>query len=208
MVIARLRGSLLEVEGSELIVDVNGVGYRVTVPDTAALRLPGVGNEVVLYVHTHVREDTFELFGFVTKSELRLFETVVTVSGIGPRLALAILSHASVDTFVRAVLSADTAVLTKIPGIGKKTAARILLELKDKLGGETWAHTLVAAETSPPISTVPSGAGDAIEALMALGYREDEARKAVETALAQLGAEETDVERIIKVALGRLDRVG
>lgn len=208
MVIARLRGSLLEVEGSELIVDVNGVGYRVTVPDTAALRLPGVGNEVVLYVHTHVREDTFELFGFVTKSELRLFETVVTVSGIGPRLALAILSHASVDTFVRAVLSADTAVLTKIPGIGKKTAARILLELKDKLGGETWAQTLVAAETSPPISTVPSGAGDAIEALMALGYREDEARKAVETALAQLGAEETDVERIIKVALGRLDRVG
>lgn len=206
--IARLRGSLLEVEGSELIVDVNGVGYRVTVPDTAALRLPGVGNEVVLYVHTHVREDTFELFGFVTKSELRLFETVVTVSGIGPRLALAILSHASVDTFVRAVLSADTAVLTKIPGIGKKTAARILLELKDKLGGETWAQTLVAAETSPPISTVPSGAGDAIEALMALGYREDEARKAVETALAQLGAEETDVERIIKVALGRLDRVG
>src|SRR5690606_1655730 len=106
VVIARLRGSLLEVEGSELIVDVNGVGYRVTVPDTAALRLPGVGNEVVLYVHTHVREDTFELFGFVTKSELRLFETVVTVSGIGPRLALAILSHASVDTFVRAVLSA------------------------------------------------------------------------------------------------------
>lgn len=206
--IARLRGSLLEVEGSELIVDVNGVGYRVTVPDTAALRLPGVGNEVVLYVHTHVREDTFELFGFVTKSELRLFETVVTVSGIGPRLALAILSHASVDTFVRAVLSADTAVLTKIPGIGKKTAARILLELKDKLGGETWAHTLVAAETAPPVSTVPSGAGDAIEALMALGYREDEARKAVETALAQLGAEETDVERIIKVALGRLDRVG
>lgn len=205
--IARLKGALVEAGPEGVIVDVNGVGYRLYSPDSTLGALPLPGEEVTLHVHTHVREDAIHLYGFGSKAELRLFETVLGVGGIGPRLALAILSHTSVDGFVRAVLSGDERMLTRIPGIGKKTAARILLELKDKLGrgGAEDLERAVGAEASP--AAAPGGVReDVVGALLALGYREDEAVAAAEAAFAEVDPASAPLERLITRALSKLDR--
>ena len=204
--IARLRGALVEAGPEGVVVDVNGVGYRLFAPDSTLSALPLPGEEVTLYVHTYVREDAIQLYGFGSKAELRLFETVLGVDGVGPRLALAILSHTSVDGFVRAVLSGDERTLTRIPGIGKKTAARILLELKDKLNrGGAWQLQQTGAEGPPP--PAPGGVRqDVVGALLALGYREEEAAAAAEAALAEVDPASTPLERLITRALRKLDR--
>lgn len=203
--IARLTGTLLEAGAGEVIVDVHGVGYRLHVPDSAFRALPAVGRQVELYVHTHVRDDAIQLYGFVERRELRLFETLIGVSGIGPRLALGILSHASPDAFIRAVLAEETGFLTKIPGIGKKSAARILLELKDKLKefGSAPAASMDGAGMVLPES--PSAEADAVAALVALGYAEGDAAEAVRLALAD-APEGAHAESLIRGALKRMDR--
>jgi Holliday junction DNA helicase RuvA len=175
-VIAFLRGRLLEKHPNRVIVDVQGVGYEVFVPVTSFFGMTEPGGEIALRVHTHVREDALALFGFSTARELELFERLIAVSGIGPKLALAVLSGIEPDELVQAVQRGDVARLTLIPGVGKKTAERVVLELKDRLA------------TLPPQAAAGTAAAgsmrdDLLSALINLGYHRPVAEKAVDTAL-------------------------
>ncbi len=167
-----------------MVVDVAGVGYRVTVGPAARTRLPGVGQEAILHTYLHLREDGIELFGFAEPEEARLFETLLKVSGIGPRLALSVLSVLGPRDFLEALLFEDVAVLTKVPGIGRKTAQRLILELKEKLAG-------LGTGDLPVPTRVPGGArnapAEAMEALVSLGYNRLEAGRALERAVRDLG---------------------
>jgi Holliday junction DNA helicase RuvA len=131
--IARLRGKLIEKEPSRIVLDVNGVGYEVFVPLTTFTAMPASGADVAIDIHTHVREDALALYGFSSRLERRVFERLISISGIGPRLAVTILSGGSVEGLVTAIRRGDLGRLTAIPGVGKKTAERIVVELKDKL---------------------------------------------------------------------------
>jgi Holliday junction DNA helicase RuvA len=173
--IAHLRGKLLAKHPNQAIVETGGVGYDVTISVPTFSDLPGIGAEVALHVHTHVREDTIALYGFLLASEKRLFEKLITVSGIGPKLAITILSGMAVDEMVNAIRSNDIARLTRIPGIGKKTAERMVLELRDKLPPEKAGETAAA----PTLSAVEE---DVLSALVNLGYQ----RAAAERALASI----------------------
>ena len=177
--IAQLRGRLVEKHPNRVIVDVQGVGYDVHVPLSTFYGLGEPGEEVVFRVHTHVREDTLALFGFTTSLELRLFQRLIGITGIGPRLALAVLSGIESADLVQAVRQGDVARLTGIPGIGKKTAERIGLELKDRLPAgldlEPDGPDLEAGETDKR--------GDLLSALLNLGYHRPLAERAVDAAL-------------------------
>ena len=156
--IARLRGKLIEKEPARVVVDVNGVGYEVFVPLTTFSAMPELGAEVTVDIYTHVREDVIALFGFSSRQERRVFEKLIGISGIGPRLAITILSGGSVEGLVGAIRRSDLARLTSIPGVGKKTAERIVVELRDKLKDLT--------EEAPK----PTVEVDVISALENLGY--------------------------------------
>ncbi len=205
--IARLRGEIVEVGLGNVVLDVHGVGYLVMVPDSTATRLPSAGETAELHIHTHVREDAIVLYGFLTKSEQRLFQTVVGVAGVGPKLALSILSHVTPERFAEAVALGDEKRLTKVPGIGKKTAARILLELKDKLKVADGAER-ADLQQGAAVDDVGPVADDAVDALMALGYSEHEAKAAVSEARRSSGGQAEPVEQVIRAALRLLDRVG
>lgn len=171
--IASLRGKLLAKHPNQAIVETSGVGYDVTISVPTFSDLPAVGSEVVLHIHTHVREDVIALYGFLRPTEKRLFEKLITVSGIGPKLAITILSGMPADEMTGAIRGNDLARLTRIPGIGRKTAERMVLELRDKLpaeGGET---------TLPP--TLGAVEEDVLSALINLGYQRPAAEKAVST---------------------------
>lgn len=195
-----LRGVVLEKAPGTVLLDVNGVGYRLAVPSRSVDEIGGPGEEASFHVHTHVREDAILLFGFKSRSELRLFEQVVGVSGVGPKLALAILSHLTPEAFARAVVQGDSSALTRVPGIGKKTAARIVLELKDRLA-EQWGDGTPGGVAGPV--TAGSAREDAVAALMALGYTQLEAEQAVKEVAA---SDETDLSKLVTAALRRLDR--
>jgi Holliday junction DNA helicase RuvA len=179
-VIAQVRGRLVRKEPQEAIVDVGGVGYRVAIPLSTFYRLGEPGDEVSLLTHTHVREDALALFGFLTPAEQALFERLIAVSGVGPRLALSILSGIEAPDLVAALRSGDVPRLTRIPGVGKKTAERLVLELKDKVQG--LAATEEAAPAVPPSTTAKE---DLVSALVHLGYSRPEAEKGVGRALAE-----------------------
>lgn len=170
--IAHLRGKLLSKKPNQAIVDVGGVGYDVTISVPAFADLPATGNEVAFHVHTHVREDVIALYGFLRLAEKHLFEKLITVSGIGPKLAITILSGMGTDEMVSSIRGNDVARLTRIPGIGKKTAERMVLELRDKLPQPT-------AETPEASSTISGVAEDVISALVNLGYQRAIAEKAL-----------------------------
>ena len=170
--IAHLRGKLLAKHPNQAIVETGGVGYDLTISVPTFSDLPGVGSEVALHVHTHVREDIIALYGFLQSAEKRLFEKLITVSGIGPKLAITILSGMAADDMINAIRGNDIARLTRIPGIGKKTAERMVLELRDKLPVEK--HGEVAA--APTLSAVEE---DVLSALMNLGYQRAAAEKAL-----------------------------
>ncbi len=172
--IGRLTGTLLERNPPQILLDVQGVGYEVDVPMSTFYNLPANGERVALYTHLVVREDAHLLFGFLTEHERRAFRQLTRVSGIGARTALAVLSGLSVAELAQAVTLQESGRLTKIPGIGKKTAERILLELKDKLGAEL--ATAVGANRPAPASA------DILNALSALGYSDREAAAAVRNA--------------------------
>jgi holliday junction DNA helicase RuvA len=157
-VIAWLHGRLVEKEPSRVVIDVHGVGYEVFVPLTTFTVLPDSGSEVSLDIHTHVREDALALYGFSSRQERRVFERLIAVSGIGPRLAVTILSGGSVEGLVGAIRHGDLGRLTSIPGVGRKTAERIVMELKDKL------KDLTVEAPKPAIET------DVLSALENLGY--------------------------------------
>jgi Holliday junction DNA helicase RuvA len=171
--IAHLRGKLLTKHPNQAIVEAAGVGYDVTISVPTFSDLPAPGSEVALHIHTHVREDALALYGFLRPSEKVLFEKLLTVSGIGPKLAITILSGMAADEMVGAIRGNDVARLTRIPGIGKKTAERMVLELRDKLPQA--APTAITA--APPVSAVEE---DVLSALVNLGYLRAAAEKALE----------------------------
>jgi len=170
--IAHLRGKLLAKHPNQAIVETGGVGYDVTISVPTFSELPGIGSEVALHIHTHVREDMIALYGFLRPSEKTLFEKLITVSGIGPKLAITILSGMAADEMVNAIRGNDIARLTRIPGIGKKTAARMVLELRDKLAVEKIGEIA----TAPIMSPVEA---DVLSALINLGYQRATAEKAL-----------------------------
>jgi len=169
--IGRLTGILVEKNPPQILLDVQGVAYEVDVPMSTFYNLPGTGERVVLFTHLVVREDAHLLFGFGSENERRAFRQLVKISGIGARIALSVLSGLSVAELAQAVTLQESGRLTKIPGIGKKTAERLLLELKDKLGVELTAA--VGVNRAPPPSS------DILNALVALGYSDREAVAAV-----------------------------
>ena len=170
--IAYLRGKLLEKDPARVVVDVNGVGYEVFVPLTTSSVLPDRGADVAIDIHTHVREDVIALYGFSTRRERAIFEKLMTISGIGPKLAMTILSGGSVDDLVDAIKRNDLPRLTSIPGVGKKTAERIVVELRDKLQDFT---VLVSEKTTTE--------SDVLSALENLGYNRVLAESAMRRAL-------------------------
>jgi Holliday junction DNA helicase RuvA len=171
--IAHLRGKLISKHPNQAVVEAAGVGYEVNITIPTFSGLPGLGSEVGLFVHTHVREDALALFGFLRLEEKQLFERLLSVSGIGPKLAITILSGMATDAMVAAIKGNNVAALTRIPGIGKKTAERMVLELRDKL--DSFGATEPVATTSPVED-------DVISALVNLGYQ----RAVVEKAMARL----------------------
>ena len=199
--ITHLAGKLAAALPTQAIVDVNGVGYELLIPLSSYDRLPAIGQSVHILTHLHVREDAHILFGFMSSSERDLFRLLVNnVSGIGPKLALAVLSGMSVNNFKSAVVNGDVASLSKISGLGKKTAERIVLELKDKLGvAAAWE---VASATHAP-SAEETQANEAVLALIALGYKQVDAHKTVRE-LQDKQPEVKTAEELVKLALKRI----
>jgi Holliday junction DNA helicase RuvA len=196
--IAHLRGRILEKHPNRIIVEVNGVGYDVSVPLSTFYGLGEPGGEIALRIHTHVREDALALYGFASLLEQDLFERLIGVSGIGPKLALAVLSGIEPLELVQAIERGDLARLTAIPGVGKKTSERIVLELKDRLPHVRPAAIAVGGEPQAPALR-----DDLLSALTNLGYHRPLAEKAVESALRAAGPD-AGFERTLKQALREL----
>ena len=195
--IAHLRGRLVAKFPNQAIVECGGVGYDVTISVATFSALPREGTEASLHIHTHVREDQIALFGFSETTEKRLFEKLLTISGIGPKLAITVLSGISADRLVTAIRTGDHATLTKIPGIGKKTAERVVLELKDKLD---------ELAVGPVSSGIQHGAAadDALSALLNLGYARPLAEKAIATAIEKNPEGRGDFEVIFRAAMAAI----
>src|SRR3954465_5594029 len=196
-----LEGRLTSALPTQAVIDVRGVGYELFIPLSSYDRLPAPGQQVRILTHLHVREDAHILYGFMTSAERDLFRLLVNnVSGIGPKLALAVLSGMSVSSFKTAVVNGDVASLSKISGLGKKTAERIVLELKDKLGvAAAWE---AASATHAPTAE-QTQANEAVLALIALGYKQVDAHKAVRD-LQEKQPEVNTAEELVKQALKRI----
>ena len=179
--IGQLRGIILEKQPPQLLLDVNGVGYEIDAPMSTFYRLPEIGQVVKLLTHFVVREDAHLLYGFFTQEERQLFRTLLKVNGVGPRLSLTILSSIEPDEFVRCVVNNDTANLVRVPGVGKKTAERLIIEMRDKLS--TWQQQVPVALNLLGEKSEHSARNqivqDAVSALIALGYKPQEASRAV-----------------------------
>jgi Holliday junction DNA helicase RuvA len=179
-VIGRLRGTLAEKQPPHLLLDVNGVGYELEVPMTTLYRLPAVGEPLSLHTHQVVREDVHLLYGFFEKRERELFRELIRLNGVGPKLALALMSGLEVDELVRCVQAQDTAALVKVPGVGKKTAERLLVELKDRFKAWESIPSIAPLVVEPQLAqAVSSAENDAVSALISLGYKPQEASRAV-----------------------------
>jgi Holliday junction DNA helicase RuvA len=199
-VIAHLKGRVLRKSPQEVVVDVGGVGYRVSIPVSTFYRVGEEGDELSLRIHTQVREDTLALFGFLTAAEQEVFERLISVAGVGPKLAVGILSGIDVGDLVAALRANDLPRLTRIPGVGKKTAERLVLELKDKM------PLIVAGEPAaaePAASASPKD--DLLSALANLGYSRPEVERAVDRALAEGGEGRFEdlLRRALQLVAGR-----
>ncbi len=195
--IAHLRGKLLAKHPNQAIVEASGVGYDVTISVPTFSDLPAIGAEIALHIHTHVREDVIALYGFLRPSEKLLFEKLITVSGIGPKLGITILSGMPADEMVGAIRGNDVGRLTRIPGIGKKTAERMVLELRDKLP-ET---ATVAAAAAFAMNATEE---DVLSALLNLGYQRTAAEKAL--AVSSKNGEDHSFDALFRGALGTLSK--
>ena len=195
--IAYINGRLLEKQPPVLVLDVNGLGYELEAPMTTFYDLPDTGVDIVLHVHMVVREDAQKLYGFTRKPQRNLFRSLLKVSGVGPRVALAILSSLSSDEFQACMVNEDIDRLTHVPGIGRKTAQRLLVEMRDRVMKEN-DGLLPPAEQ--PASSGPNPVQDAVSALIALGYKPAQASRAVH----QVGNSEAGSEEIIREALRML----
>lgn len=188
--IALLRGTIHSKRPDGLVVEVGGVGYHVSIPLCSLCSIPGPGEEVFLHTYTHVREDALQLYGFLTEEERKVFVSLLRISGIGPKLGLAILSGMPVQSFLHAVMHEDVELLSSIPGLGKKTASRLILEMKEKLPD-------TEGDSAGPVK------GDAVSALVNLGYKKAVSAKAVDAAMKK-GADsmETVIREALKVLTG------
>ncbi|MEK9628851.1 MAG: Holliday junction branch migration protein RuvA [Nitrospinota bacterium] len=196
--IAHLKGPLTYKSPDHCIVDVNGVGYKVFTPLSTYYALPKPGETVSLRIYTRVREDELKLFGFLTEEEQAIFEKLITINKVGPKLALGILSGMSPSDLLAAVMNNDAARLSAIPGVGKKTAERLALEMKDKLSD------LALEMEHQPDAEAPGGYyEDALSALLNLGYKKPQAEKALKTAYNENG-KESSLEDLIKESLNNL----
>ena len=197
--IGRISGKLLTKQAPDILVDVQGVGYELQASMNTFFSLPSPGEAVLLHTHFVVREDAQLLYGFATLEERHLFRHLIKVNGVGPKMALAILSGLSVADFIRCVRGGDVAALTRAPGVGKKTAERLVVEMKDRL-----ADMQLADGGAPAAAAVVAGAGDGGEeaesALVALGYKPQEAAKMVSRAMRELG-DDSSSEALIRAAL-------
>ena len=201
--VAYVNGILESIEEGNAVVDVNGIGINVNISGSTMDRMPGIGEVVKLYTYTNVKEDAFTLFGFLSRDELGLFKLLITVNGIGPKGGLAILSVMSPDDLRFAIIAGDSASIAKAPGIGKKTAERITLELKDKIkvtedsllsqGGDSLGGELSGENSSAKDETVA--------ALVALGYNQSDAMRAVRKVLGSDVGAAADTEDLLKLAL-------
>ncbi|MDD0975737.1 Holliday junction branch migration protein RuvA [Pseudomonas fontis] len=198
--IGRLRGTLAEKQPPHLLIDVNGLGYELEVPMTTLYRLPKIGEAVTLHTHLVVREDAHLLYGFYEKRERELFRELIRLNGVGPKLALALMSGLEVDELVRCVQAQDTSALVKVPGVGKKTAERLLVELKDRFKAwETSPAMFALVPNGPlPLPSVSSAEADAVSALISLGYKPQEASKAVAAVDAKGLSSEELIRRSLK----------
>lgn len=205
--ITHLHGILVEKQPPQLVVDVNGVGYEVDAPMTTFYRLPATGERVELLTHQVIREDAHVLYGFASRDERTLFRALIKVNGVGPKVALAILSGMDAPQFVRCITTHDVGALTRIPGIGKKTAERLVVEMQDRLPSTLGTalnpgHTGKDSKGGPAFSPLQSAIAEAEAALIALGYKPQEAAKAI-------SAIETDglkSEEIIRLSLKSMVR--
>jgi Holliday junction DNA helicase RuvA len=205
--IAHLQGTLLLKQATSVIVDVGGVGYEVTIPLSTFYDLADLGSPVQLRIYTHVREDTLQLFGFNTARERELFLKIISVSGIGPKLGITLMSGMSADELVGAIRTNNLAKLTLIPGIGRKTAERLVIELREKVAA------LSSAQLEEEMSATPTSTGepsqdsvraDSLSALLNLGYQKSAAEKAIDNALTE--AEDMTVESVLRRVLRKLAR--
>jgi Holliday junction DNA helicase RuvA len=200
--IALLRGRVAAVDDDLVTLDVNGVGYAVQCHLRTAVALHGRSGEITLHVHTSVSADAIRLYGFTTVEELRLFRLLIAVERIGPKAALGILGRADLATMVRALRSGDAAMVATVPGIGLKTAERVVLELRDKLDGLALPGDTAAPATAAPELAIRA----AVDGLATMGFKETAARDAVRAALRD-GTEPLDVAALVAAALRRLDMV-
>ncbi|MDO4312742.1 MAG: Holliday junction branch migration protein RuvA [Eubacteriales bacterium] len=199
--ISYIRGRLAVIEEDRIIVDVGGVGYGIFMPGRAMMNLPRIGDEVTVHTYLNVKEDAMQLFGFLTRDDLAVFKQVITVSGIGPKGGLSILSQLSADDLRFAVLANDVKAISAAQGIGKKTAEKLILELKDKLSIEDALEHVQTEEMNPAAVSMGDVQQDAVAALIALGYGSTEALKAVRQVEI---TPELETEDVLKLALKNL----
>jgi Holliday junction DNA helicase RuvA len=207
--IAHLSGTLLSKQPNSVILDVAGVGYEVTIPVSTFYDLEDAGSNVQLRIYTHVREDALQLYGFKTARERELFLRLISVSGIGPRLGITLLSGMSADEMIASIRTNNLARLTLIPGVGRKTAERLVMELRDKVASLSSAELEeelgAKTETGAPVLTEDSMRGDVLSALLNLGYQRNAAEKAVTAAIDEGG--DISVELILRRSLRKLAKV-
>jgi Holliday junction DNA helicase RuvA len=193
--ISYIKGTLASKNPTGIIVEAGGIGYEILVPLSSYDRLGDLGSEVEVYTHFHVREDAHILFGFATTAERRLFQFLIGISGVGPRMALSVLSGVGVDDFCEAIVQEEVDFLTSIPGVGKKTAQRLIVELKSRLSEEDVRVAVGGGRVGRG-----NRVSQAVQALVALGFSSPEARKAVDRCIDESG-EDVDVEELIRGAL-------
>lgn len=196
---AYLIGKVAEIEEDNLVLEVGNIGYNIKVPGSVAAQLPPVGQQVKVYTYTSVREDALQLFGFLTKDDLRMYRMLITVSGIGPKGGLSLLGAMSADEIRMAVLTQDAKAIAKAPGIGNKTAQRLILDLRDKISLED-AFSPEQGSAVQGTGVLDQARNEAVEALTALGYPASDALRAVKA----VEQEDMDVEALLKAALRKL----
>lgn len=212
-VIAQLKGTVVRTSGTFVVLDVGGVGYKVNVPVSVLSALPEPGQPATLVTHLIVREDDLSLYGFSDDTELRVFEMLLSVSGVGPKVALGLLSALTADDLAQAIASEDVRTLTKVPGVGAKTAQRMVLELREKVaafGFERRVDKMAAGERVQKRDGAQSTLDDAISALVNLGYSKPEAQRAADGALQEMlkAGPEPKFADLLRAALNRLTKSG
>jgi len=188
-----IKGELSEIEKDFIVVESNGIGYKIFVPPFYISKLPFIGEQIKVYIYYFLREDNLTLYGFLTKEELNLFEELISVSGLGPKISLNLISNLGVEGLIKAVINSESEVIEKIPGVGKKTAGRIIVELKDKFKKRGLSYSIFLEDQKIK---------DVEEALMALGYNQKEITKALDKIKSK--AKDCSLEELIKLALSSI----